>query len=373
MNTRTANRLTCAAALLPAIALAGCSSPTGDAATPTGTPATKQSPTPTAEPTPSPTATCSGLTGQEALDRWVSEVPPFEPGHPGTEHVAWTTEYSITDTYDECAELSWIVLDVEGATGSSPNAIMLFHHGELIGLASEEYFPYYPQVVGTAEGAVQVSYPWPSPHETPPNRSMRSISTFTWDEDSSSVRRDGDLPPVTDEERAERFTASLHVDDPADIPSAYPDAGGPVPADVIDLAPLTAEERAAIAVGPEAVDGVEAVFRTVSPDGIGCEFFTDGSAACSVATIYETMHHGFDEWGPVSMLHIGPDGAAQPMSPLPGSGVHNLETIAVPTVENGMAVRYRDLVCGMADEAVTCWNPETGHGGFVSGSRLTAF
>ena len=54
-----------------------------------------------------------------------------------------------------CTMLSWITLSVEGATGSSPVQIMLFHYGEYIGTATESGEQYG---TGTEETAHRATY-----------------------------------------------------------------------------------------------------------------------------------------------------------------------------------------------------------------------
>lgn len=140
---------------------------------------------------PSPTSTCSDKSGAEALSTWVSRVRTFRGW-------AWDTTYTDTSTYDPCAALSWIVLSIEMGTVSSPCQIMLFHHGEYIGVTSDRMIGFYPKVVRLGDGVIQVTYTWPRENEANAMASGRSVSIFTWDEASSSVVHSGEWPPTND-------------------------------------------------------------------------------------------------------------------------------------------------------------------------------
>ena len=72
-------------------------------------------------------------------------------------------------------------------------------------------------------------------------------------------------------------------------------------------------------------------------------------------------------------MYVEPDGSATLMSAPPDGCFHNLEAIAVPAVENGMPVTDGDAVCALAEEGMTCWKTETGHGAFFSSSHVTTF
>lgn len=87
---------------------------------------------------PAPTENCGVDPDDPRIAEAVAQVPsPYSnPAAHGNEDVRWST--SISDTsYDPCAELSYALLDIEGATGSSPTQVMLFHFGEYIGTTSD--------------------------------------------------------------------------------------------------------------------------------------------------------------------------------------------------------------------------------------------
>lgn len=171
---------------------AGTSSPTPEA---TGTtPPSEAAPT-TAEPA---TPVCGEETATSALDRWISEVPPFFPGidpHDRDAHGAWSAEFADTAGYDPCADLSWIVLPVTGGTVSSPYAVMLFHRGEFVGPATEESYGFGHDVERVADDTITITYRYVQPGEANADASGRATSTFTWDAGAGEVVRTGELPP----------------------------------------------------------------------------------------------------------------------------------------------------------------------------------
>ena len=136
-------------------------------------------------------AECSGMTGQEAISVWGHVVPTdgLDP------EWAWDLEGADTSTYDECADLSWIVLAIERGTASSPYQIMLFHHGKYIGTTAQEPIGFAPRVERLDDGTIQVTYTWPYEDEGTVNASGESVSYFTWDEEADDVVHSGEWPP----------------------------------------------------------------------------------------------------------------------------------------------------------------------------------
>lgn len=136
--------------------------------------------------------TCSGLTGEEAVAIWGPLVDPvaLEP------QWEWNLEGADTSTYDECAELSWVVLGIHGPTASSPYQIMLFHHGTYLGVTTEYPLPFEPHVLRLDDGMIQVTYTWAREGESNAEASGRSLSLFAWDDATGQVIHSGELPPT---------------------------------------------------------------------------------------------------------------------------------------------------------------------------------
>ena len=119
----------------------------------------------------------------EAITDHVDEVPEAIAG------VSWV--YTGDSNYDPCRELSYARLEVEGATGSSPMQLMLFHDGEYVGTASECAFA-LTTVTRTTADSVTVEYRWPRAGE--PTADPTGIASVTYRWDGDSVQQDGELP-----------------------------------------------------------------------------------------------------------------------------------------------------------------------------------
>ena len=131
------------------------------------------------------------MTGAEAISTWGPQVPTFREG----DDWQWNLDRADPNTYDPCAALSWVVLGLKGGMASSPVQIMLFHRGQYIGVTASEPINYWPEVVRLDDAAIQVTYKWPRDGETTAGATGRSVSIFTWDEQTQSVVHSGEWPP----------------------------------------------------------------------------------------------------------------------------------------------------------------------------------
>lgn len=138
-----------------------------------------------------PTEKCATMTGAEAVSTWGPQVPTFREGYDWQ----WDLDGADTTTYDACAALSWVVLEIPGNTASSPFQIMLFHRGRYIGTTSSEPIGFPPKVVRLDDAAIQVAYTWLRDGESNAEASGRSVSIFTWDDRTRSVMHSGEWPP----------------------------------------------------------------------------------------------------------------------------------------------------------------------------------
>lgn len=132
--------------------------------------------------------TC-GASASEAVSRW---APGLDFGVPG---VVPSLEYAGTGEYDPCAALSYIVVPVEGATGSSPVHIMLFHHGDYLGTATAKGYK-TSNISTVSDDTISATYKYPLPGESGPASSGEAFATFTWDESAQKVQMSGDVPPT---------------------------------------------------------------------------------------------------------------------------------------------------------------------------------
>lgn len=138
---------------------------------------------------------CANLTGQEALETYIHAVPkPFPPDRdPGENY--WSMN-SSTDTYDPCAEMSWIVLGIDRATASSPYQVMLFHKGVYVGRATDQAFGFAPvSVERVDDDDIIVTFRYGLEGESNAESSGRVSARYSWDPTLQRLDRYGDVPP----------------------------------------------------------------------------------------------------------------------------------------------------------------------------------
>lgn len=199
MRTVKHPALLLATALALSLALTGCGQkPESPVATPKASEV--------AEATPEPTETpeepiCSDLTGPEAVLKWIGQVPPNPLEHVRGDGInGWGVGgdydgYVDYTTYDPCAALSWVAFMTAGGSGSSDWVVMLFHGGEYVGTATEEPVDYGVKGSRLLDSVIQLNYRFPKDGESTATASGSAVSIFTWDAESDSVIREGELPP----------------------------------------------------------------------------------------------------------------------------------------------------------------------------------
>ena len=161
--------------------------PSATASPPTGS--VTPPPGETSPPTDDP-GSCSGLTGKDAVMRWYGEVPLPEQGYP------YAPGAATIETYDPCAALSSVILPVAHATASSPTQVMLFHHGNYIGTATEKAYGLYPAIARRAPHPLRGTRHWPRAGDANADPTGRSTATFTWNDATGQVDMAGEVPPV---------------------------------------------------------------------------------------------------------------------------------------------------------------------------------
>ena len=119
-----------------------------------------------------------------AYEVGVSYIEPYRGS-------AWRPD---VDAYDPCAELSWITITLEGATGSSPYHIMLYHHGDFLGTATAEPYAFSPRIQQVNDSEIAVTYRWPREGEGNANPSGRTHAGFHWDDAQEKIIMTGDVP-----------------------------------------------------------------------------------------------------------------------------------------------------------------------------------
>ena len=142
--------------------------------------------------TPEPSGSCANTSAEQAVNENIDKVgPAFPKGNvPDAEWVAIDTE-----TYDPCADLSWVTLTIRGGTASSPSQQMLFHDGEYLGTTTKEGIAFSPATVRLSDSAIQVTYRWAKEGESNAGASGRAVSTYSWNPNTESVDHAGEWPP----------------------------------------------------------------------------------------------------------------------------------------------------------------------------------
>lgn len=150
------------------------------------------SPEPTSNEAPSPTQSadksesCEDIDADEAYQSGIGSIAPWND-------FGW--QLSSSSGFDPCADLSWQIITVEGATASSPHHIMLFHKGEYLGTATFEPYGFFPTVERVSDAVIAVTYHWAREGETTAGRTGETHAGFRWDEDQQKTIMSGDVPP----------------------------------------------------------------------------------------------------------------------------------------------------------------------------------
>ena len=338
---------------LSAMALAGCGSSRSSKGDDAG--ADSQS-TATASEAAEATPTCADLTGEQALKKWGSMVPAAWSDLAADDPRSWDFQGAPVDTYDPCAGLSWITLSIHDPALSSPRQIMLFHHGEFAGTATARPYGFAPKVSRTSDDTLSVTYTWAQDGEEPKLASGSCTATYTWDESSGAAIQTGDLPPEKE------LTATDQA--PAPVPGAFPGAGGPRPANAV---PITAIHDSG---------GKLETAIIVTPSGnIGCDisFNEYEGAGCGIGSYLKDRPFGVNEIGSTLWWVAGFNSGGQPHMAMRGGastyqlGQENPQQYTAPmVVDYGQVVYYRTIVCASAENGLTCWNTDTGHGAFMN-------
>ncbi len=306
---------------------------------------------------PTPTATCARLTGRQALATWGPQVPR----HPND--YEWDLGQADPADYDPCAPLSWIVLPIIGPTGSSPYAIMLFHHGTYVGPATKDVIGFAPATRRVSPSQLSVTYTYEKPGEITAGASGRATALFTWDAASGKVVRTGQIPPGYSESAPGGEQAADAGEDDGDGEVSAGGTRRSVPAGSTKITSI----RPATTYSPEV-----AVIVTPSKN-IGCDLSSRG-AGCGVQSYIQSGIGGAGRDSGDAQWWFELDGPGVP-SPLTRGDAPWFASPDVPAqvVGFGRTVHYRNYVCSSAKDGLTCWNTETGHGVKMARAGYEAF
>lgn len=281
---------------------------------------------------------CSGLTAQEAVDEWIVEVPPIEDDITSADDLRnWNTELDDSiDSYDECAALSWIEIGIIGATGSSPKHVMLFHHGEFVMTATVEPEAFIPSVEQVTDEEVEITFGYLKPGDGTANASGKAVSTYSWDEETGTVVRSGDLPDGSESE------ARTVDDDGSGEATSCP--GGFALPDGVDESVCGEPADGAQELTPG--EHGSALIFTPSKN-VWCSF-TEDELDCSMID-------------PQVRIDLGTSGEAYTPNRDDGPAAEE-----PTTVEYGESVTFGPFACVSQEIGLSCWNTESGHGLFLS-------
>lgn len=111
---------------------------------------------------------------------------------PATALGPWSEAGADTSAYDPTLPLSAVVLDIDGATGSSPQQVALFDHGVYIGTTVTDSYP-FQHVSRVADNIIRVDYRFLLPGDATADPGGVTTSHFVlhW----QGVERTGALPP----------------------------------------------------------------------------------------------------------------------------------------------------------------------------------
>lgn len=111
---------------------------------------------------------------------------------PATALGPWSETGADTSTYDPTLPLSAVVLDIDGATGSSPQQVALFDHGVYIGTTVTDSYP-FQHVSRVADNIIRVDYRFLLPGDATAAPSGLATSHFVLY--PQSAEHTGALPP----------------------------------------------------------------------------------------------------------------------------------------------------------------------------------
>lgn len=144
------------------------------------------------EPAPSttPGQSCGVTLGAPAVQEAIAQLPP----EPLTGQSWYTDPRSFEGNFDPCATLSTVIVTIEGATGSSPNHALMFHHGTYLGTATEKAYGFTAlDPATTTDDTVGLTYKTPGSCNACDDGTTTQVQ-FRWD--GNRVQMIGNPPPA---------------------------------------------------------------------------------------------------------------------------------------------------------------------------------
>ncbi|WP_168176516.1 LppP/LprE family lipoprotein [Williamsia sp. 1135] len=116
------------------------------------------------------------------IDSAIAQIAPPMPG------VGWVEGESNVNT---CASLTYVTLDTEGGTVSSPYQLLLFHDGEFLGTGTSCNLS-YQTVAATTDDRIDVRYRYLVGDEANADPQGEAYVSYHWN--GSGVDMLGELP-----------------------------------------------------------------------------------------------------------------------------------------------------------------------------------
>ncbi|MFT3660900.1 MAG: LppP/LprE family lipoprotein [Gordonia sp. (in: high G+C Gram-positive bacteria)] len=139
--------------------------------------------TPAYKVVPASDTSCAHVHHQEVVDETIASLPRINDW-------AWQSS-GDTSGFEPCNSLSFATTTTDMPTNTSPVAIMLFHHDDFIGTASE-CSPPIAEVTTSGFDTVIVTYRYPEQGDSSVGMSGRATVTFRWENDA--LVKSGDIP-----------------------------------------------------------------------------------------------------------------------------------------------------------------------------------
>lgn len=271
---------------------------------------------------------CADVTADEAVTTVLADLPRPWP------EAAWSGTPTDAQSFDPCADLSAIGVVIERPTGSSPKHLLLFHHGEYVGTATNKTVAQLSDVTRVSDSEITARLGTGSGAGAP----IPAPTTIRWDDVKDAV--------------VVSTTSS-----PSPSPSS---AGG------------TTERAGASCAGSTAPSGVDPRVCSRQPTGATplsvnastgfAEFGSPSSnIMCELASDYVECVMS----SPATRVTLDATGPAR-RSP----GSHPVTTFDRSTLGYGEVGTRGQFACLSEETGVSCWSTTTSHGMFLARERV---
>lgn len=317
------------------------------------------------------TTNCAATSAGEALEAGLAKTGTAPDGK------TWDKEKADTAGYDPCAALSWVQVPVTGGQKSAVHLILLYNHGQYAKPATPEPQHWAADITRASDNGINIAYRYMLPGETWENASgtttvqvtvPAAAATGTGESAAATIEVSGDLPEQATA-KAQKEEDDRKAEEAAKVPveGAFPGAGGPIPADAVPI-PESSIFRSQYG-------GADYIGLGAPSGNIVCSFASDDSGASCIVRSWIQDN--------VYPAHDGPPGSKGSVLAFDDPGAYPAFTGGTtPAMElgdslflvpYGTSAYYGKYVCGSADNGLTCWNSETGHGALMNREGYKSF